>query len=153
MKKVWCVLIPCLVFSTLCSAQGSIKSMTEAEQLGTMAGVALACNAGSRLDDYELISSYIIANKAPDATARKKLFKEYAAAKLRSYNLQKDITKTPCPEVLEHFYALPIFGAVIYKDGTIKMPDGKILKPITKAAAKAKTEKDGRNYMTPARRQ
>lgn len=125
----------------------TIKNMTDAEQLGSMAGVALACNAGNKLDDFELIASYLIGGQAATDAERKEAFKAYASEKLRTYNIQKKETPASCEEVLEHFYALPIFGATVYKDGTIKMPDGKIIKPKTEAPSPA----PAKNIMKKAR--
>ena len=34
-----------------------------------------------------------------------------------------------CVEVLERFEEQDIFDSVVYRDGTIKLPNGKVLKP------------------------
>ena len=107
MKKIILFLCVLSLIPSICKAQLGTKSMTDAQQLGAMAGVALACNAGSRLDDFELIASYIMGNSAATEEARTTAFKEYAAEKLRTYNLQRDQKPTPCPEALQHFYTKP----------------------------------------------
>ncbi len=151
MKKIISFLTVLLAASTLCHAGLGTKSMTDAQQLGAMAGVALACNAGSRLDDFELIASYIMGNGAANEEDRTKAFKEYAAEKLRTYNIQRDQKPTPCPEALKHFYNLPIFASVIYADGTVKLPDGKVIKAKTPAQQKRSKNEPKRNYMKPGR--
>ncbi len=142
-----------LLVPEIAIAQLGTKSMTDAQQLGAMAGVALACNAGSRLDDFELISSYILGNSAKTEEDREKAFKEYASEKLRTYNLQRDHQPTPCPEVLQTFYHLPIFATIIYADGTVKLPDGKIIKAKTQAQKERAKNMPKRNYMKPGRGQ
>ena len=139
------------------SAQ-TLNGMTDAQQLGAMAGLALACNAGSRLDDFQLISSYIIANENPTEEKRQKAFKAFASEKLRTYNMQKDTPHEDCPTVLKHFYNLDIFNCTVFSNGDVKLPDGKILKAPTKAQMKKATaiekkkkSEPKRNYMIPPR--
>ena len=136
MKKIMFLLSVLLSLPHLCYAQLGINSMTDAQQLGAMAGVALACNAGSRLDDFELISSYIMGNSAVTDEERTHAFKEYATEKLRTYNLQRDYKPTPCPEVL-----------------TVKLPDGKIIKSKKNSQKKQTGNEPRRNYMIPAKGQ
>lgn len=155
MKKIFLFL--CLVSAFPAFSQ-TLKGMNDAQQLGAMAGLALACNAGNRLDDFELISSYIIANESETVAIRNRRFRQYAEEKLRTYNTQKATPKEECPSILQRFYNLPIFQSTIYADGTVKFPDGKILKPKTKAQMAAnekkalkKAQEPKRNYMIPAR--
>ena len=136
----------------------TLNGMTDAQQLGAMAGLALACNAGSRLDDFQLISGYIIANENPTESKRKKAFKSFAAEKLRTYNLQKDNPQEDCAEILSKFYNMPIFNCTVYKNGDVKFPDGKILKAPSDsqkkqalAKEKRKASEPKRNYLIPAR--
>lgn len=138
----------------------TLNGMTDAQQLGAAAGLALACNAGSRLDDFQLIASYIIANENPTEERRKKAFKAFATEKLRTYNLQKDNPQEDCPAVLKRFYNLDIFNCTVHANGDVRFPDGKVLKaPSTadkkKAAAVEKRKKSmpKRNYMIPPRAQ
>ena len=145
MKKI--LILGLLLPLTVFGQQRTIKNMTDAEQLGAMAGVALACNAGNKLDDFELIASYLIGGQASTKTERTEAFKSYASEKLRTYNIQKKETPESCEEVLNHFYNLPIFGATVYKDGRVKMPDGKMITPkaqITNTEPKKNEMKKGR---------
>ncbi|MGN1090959.1 MAG: hypothetical protein ACI4RJ_00500 [Alphaproteobacteria bacterium] len=156
MKKLFFYLF---IASTALSAKAqTLTGMNDAQQLGSMAGLALACNAGSRLDDFQLIASYILANTHPTEEKRNKAFSQFAAEKLRTYNLQKQHPIEDCPTILNRFYNLPIFEVTIYKDGSVKFPDGKILKAPTaqdkkkaelKAQKKAKEPK--RNYVIPSK--
>ncbi|MBP5161014.1 MAG: hypothetical protein ILP11_03090 [Alphaproteobacteria bacterium] len=105
----------------------TLQNMSDAQQLGAWAGMALACNAGNKLDDFELIASRIIGNQAASDEDRAKAFKEYAAEKLRTYNLQRKMPTDPCDQVLAHFDDLPIFRSEVYQDGSVKLPDGKVI--------------------------
>ena len=119
----------------------TVEGMTEAEQLGITAGTALACNAGGKLDDFELIASRIIANKSLTEKDEKEGYETYAIAKFNAYNTQRKNPQASCGEVLDSFTRLPIFKSVVYADGGVKMYDGSYLKPlrpVTKSASKQK---------------
>ena len=156
-----CKVIFCLFLGWIISVPvfaQTLNGMTDAQQLGAMAGLALACNAGNRLDDFQLISSYIIANENPTEEKRQKAFKAFAAEKLRTYNMQKDNPHEDCPTILKHFYNLDIFNCTVFSNGNVKFPDGKILKAPTKAQIKKATaiekkkkSEPKRNYMIPPR--
>jgi hypothetical protein len=152
------IFILLLFLSATTAKSQTLNGMTDAQQLGAMAGLALACNAGSKLDDFQLISSYIIANENPTETKRKKAFKAFAAEKLRTYNRQKDNPMEDCAEILERFYNIPIFNCTVYRNGDVRFPDGKLLKaPSEKQKKKAlakekrKANEPKRNYVIPAR--
>lgn len=141
MKKIFF----CLLFiSGLAHAEQitrTLDGINEAQQLGMTAGIALACNAGGKLDDFELIASRIIANKALTPEAEKEGYEEYAVSKFNAYNMQRKNPQASCGEVLDSFSRLPIFKSVVYADGGVKMYDGSYLKPlrpVTKPSPKAK---------------
>ncbi|MBQ7413080.1 MAG: hypothetical protein IJV07_02250 [Alphaproteobacteria bacterium] len=106
------------------------EGLTEAQQLGITAGTALACNAGGKLDDFELIASRIIANKALTAEAEQQGYREYAESKFRAYSEQRSNPQESCGAVLDSFTHLPIFRSVVFADGGLKMYDGTYLKPL-----------------------
>lgn len=131
MKKMSISLIACLLFSFQAAAQNdrTLQGITENQQLGMMAGLALACDAGGKLDDYELIASRIIANQAQTDADERKAVREYAEYKFGTFKEQKENPQASCGEVLDTFSHLPIFKATVYADGSVKMPDGRLLKP------------------------
>ena len=126
MKYIF-LLIGLSLSSTLFARSYTLQNMSDAQQLGTWAGMALACNAGNKLDDFELIASRIIGNQASSDEDRTKAFKEYAVEKLRTYNLQRKTPADSCDQILAHFDELPIFRSEIYQDGSVKLPDGKVI--------------------------
>lgn len=107
----------------------TLNGVGDASQLGMMAGLALACDGGAKLDDYELIAARILSNQAPTKADEKKAAKEFAEAKFTAFQKQKQAPEATCGEVLESFNHLPIFKSVVYADGSVKLPDGKFLKP------------------------
>ena len=128
-KIISALLIGCFGVLPAFAQDRTLNGIKENEQLGMMAGLALACNAGARLDDYELIAGRIISNEAQTDADEKKAIKEYAESKFNAYQEQKQTPQATCGEVLQSFERLPIFKSVVYVDGTVKLPDGKILKP------------------------
>ncbi|MBR5130163.1 MAG: hypothetical protein IKV03_02940 [Alphaproteobacteria bacterium] len=129
MQKIICFTLGVLFLSSSVFADSrTLKGINENEQLGMMAGLALACNAGGKLDDYELIASRIIANTSQTNLEQKKAERQYAEAKFKAYKEHKASPKAGCGEILESFSNLPIFRSVVYADGSVKTPDGKMLK-------------------------
>ena len=128
MKKI--LLFLCLFAFPVIAGERTTNGLTEAQQLGITAGTALACNAGSKLDDFELIASRIIANKALTSEEEQKGYREFAESKLRAYNEQRHNPQESCGGVLDSFNHLPIFRSVVYADGGLKMYDGSYLKPL-----------------------
>ena len=146
MKRL--LFLVCLMFSGAVLAEGerTTEGLTEAEELGITAGLALACNAGGKLDDFELIASRIIANKALTAEAEQKGYREFAEAKFNAYTEQQNDPKETCGAILDSFNRLPIFRSVVFADGGLKMYDGtylKPLRPVKPVSQKVTTEKKG----------
>ena len=108
----------------------NIQKMSDAEQLGMMAGLAAACGATQKLEDYELISSRLIANPAPSEQIEKQQIRFYMQSKWEAMQRQQKDPPVSCKEVLEHFNELPIFNSIVYRDGSVKLPDGAWSKPL-----------------------
>ncbi|MBR6412422.1 MAG: hypothetical protein IKS41_04600 [Alphaproteobacteria bacterium] len=128
-KLILLILLLAVVPVCVQADERTTEGMTEAEQLGVTAGLALACNAGGKLDDFELIASRLIANKALTAEAEQKGYREFAEAKFRAYNEQKNDPQESCGAILDSFNRLPLFRSVVFADGGLKMYDGTYLKP------------------------
>lgn len=131
MKKGFFIFVfMCFSISHVYANGRTSRGLTEAQQLGITAGVAQACSVGNKLKTFELIANRIIANPIPSDELEKKELREFAAYKLNAYNSQKNNPVLDCSKVLKKFYKLPIFKSVIYADGSVKLPDGRILKPM-----------------------
>lgn len=143
-KTILSALIVLCLSSSVWAGSRTLNGINENEQLGMMAGLALACNAGAKLDDYELIASRLLANTAQTNAEQKQAERQYAEAKFKAYKQHKSSPQASCGEILESFSSLPIFRSVVYADGSVKTPDGKVLKtrPEEKQArAQAKKQK------------
>ena len=124
----------CLVFfsivSPICAYGQNIRNMSDAEQLGMLAGLAMACGSEKKLEDFELIASRILANQSPSDEIEKQQARIYAQAKWEAMMRQKKGNPSDCKDILEHFEQLPLFDSIVYGDGSIKFPDGAWSKPL-----------------------
>ncbi|MBO7245060.1 MAG: hypothetical protein J6V53_07285 [Alphaproteobacteria bacterium] len=126
----FCVVISFLISTSVFANSRTMKGVSETEQLGISAGVALACKVDKeQLKNYEMIASRIISNPISSEKAEKEALRLYAQAKLKAYTEQKKQKLMNCAEVLARFEEQEIFNSVVYRDGTIKMPNGKVIKP------------------------
>ena len=148
MKKILCLVLTALWIWPAEAYDRTLEGMTEAQELGITAGLALACNAGAKLDDFELIASRLIANKALTAADEQKGYRQFAEEKFRAYNEQRNHPRESCGGVLDSFNRLPLFQSVVYADGGLKMYDGtylKPLRPVKKQVQSTKTETPKKN--------
>ena len=129
MRSVLCVILLIAMMPIRVSAQ-NIRTMSDAEQLGMTAGLALACGADKKLEDFELIASRILANQSPSEELEKKEIRVYAQAKWEAMMRQKKGNPSDCQDILEHFNHLPLFNSTVYGDGSVKLPDGAWSKPL-----------------------
>ncbi|MBQ4472457.1 MAG: hypothetical protein II942_04375 [Alphaproteobacteria bacterium] len=128
MKYVTAFLLSLGITASVCHAQTD-RVYTEAEQMGTLAGLAYACGSKQKLKDFELIAAHILADKSATSEEAEKKLQQFNKMKYRYMKKQKDSPRMSCKEVLEHFNNMPIFQSTVYADGTVKMFDGTILKP------------------------
>ena len=141
MKKILCFCLAVCVCVSARALDRTLEGMTEAQELGITAGLALACNAGAKLDDFELIASRLIANKALTAADEQKGYRQFAEEKFRAYNEQRNHPRESCGAVLDSFNQLPLFQSVVYADGGLKMYDGTYLKPLRPVKKQAQPAK------------
>ena len=120
MKKLFLLLF---LFSTP-AFTASLSVLDEAEQMGTIGGLAEACQAKDKLDIYELIAVRLIANKSHSEEEEREGYNRYAAEKLNAMREHRSNPKMTCNEILNHFNKLPIFKSIVYQDGSLKMYDG-----------------------------
>ena len=144
-KNSWislCILTSFLYSGDVLANSRTMMGVSEIEQLGISAGVALACHVDQeQLKNYEMIASRIISNPLKTVEAEKEALRLYAQAKLKAYDEQKKHKLMNCNEVLTRFETQEIFKSVVYRDGTIKMPNGKVVKPERPLKAKKTPKK------------
>ncbi len=102
--------------------------LQDIKNLGYVSGEGLACGA-SRYPSYEFIArAYMITSARSDKEQADGMY-EYNSAKATAYLNKKRSGNYDCPEVNSRFNNQKIFQTVVYKNGTLKMPDGKVIKP------------------------
>ena len=95
----------------------------------------MACGSDKKLEDFELISSRLIANQSPTEEEELRQSRIYTQAKWDALQRETKEHTVNCKEVLDHFNKLPLFNSIVYADGSVKLPDGiwsKPLRPIKK---------------------
>lgn len=134
MKKIiFLGLVSTLLFTShICEASSrTAKGLSEIDKLAITAGAAQACGADrDKMTTYEMIVSRILVNPTRSTQAEQAVLTAYARKKLQTYQEQKSSPEIDCYEVLDRFNSMPLFRSTVYRDGTLKLPDGKIIKPV-----------------------
>lgn len=125
MKKLY--LLAALLFSFNANAQ-QVSYLEEVQSLGAVAGQGLACNA-SKYHTFELLARAIMVSKAPSDEAQADAMKAYNEYKATAFISKIEDGFANCARINEAFNGQSIFKATLYGDGTIKLPDGKIVTP------------------------
>ena len=116
-------------------AAAQVSYLEEMRALGSVSGQGLACNA-SKYDKYEMLARAIMLTKAPSPKMLQDGVYAYNAAKADSYLAKQRDGGYLCGEISGLFDHQDIFRITLYEDGTLKMPDGKIITPKTPYDAK-----------------
>ncbi len=110
------------------SAQAQMPYIEEVRALGAISGQGLACGA-SKYDTFELLARAILLTKSPSDKLQRDAIYAYSEEKANAYMSKEMDGYFECQQINERFDNQEIFKAVLYADGTIKMPDGQILTP------------------------
>ncbi len=100
----------------------------EVRALGAIAGQGLACGS-SKYDTFEMLARAILLTKSPSDKLQNDAIYAYSEEKANAYISKELDGFYECAAINRRFDKQDIFKAVLYTDGTIKMPDGKILTP------------------------
>jgi len=125
MKKIIAVLL-CLGLATPAFAQMSYED--EVRALGAVAGQGLACGS-AKYDTFELLARAIVLTKSPNDELMDKGLKIFTEEKADVFVSKQLDNFADCASIVSRFDAQDIFKITLYGDGTLKMPDGKILTP------------------------
>ena len=115
-----------ILLPTIALAQMSY--LDEVRALGAVSGQGLACGA-SKYDSFELLARAILISKAPSDSFQTQGMYAYNEEKANAYISKQMDGMYNCAEINRRFDNQEIFNATLYADGTIKMPDGKIITP------------------------
>lgn len=133
MKKVilFCLSSVFFVSSVVHAESRTANGLSDVEKLAITAGAAQACGANTdKLQTYEMIASRIIVNPLRSEAEENAALKVYAQKKLQTFQEQKSSPELNCQEVLARFNQMSLFKSTLYRDGTLKLPDGKVIKPM-----------------------
>lgn len=110
------------------SANAQMPYIEEVKALGAIAGQGLACGS-SKYDTFELLARAILLTKSPSDKLQNDAIYAYSEEKANAYMSKEMDGFYECAQINRRFDNQEIFKAVLYGDGTIKMPDGQILTP------------------------
>ena len=129
MKKIVCLMAMflSLVFNNAYSKQNP-SYIEEATALGSIAGQGLACRA-KKYHKFELLARAIVVTKAKNDQMQRDGLRAFNEAKVNAFMDIESEKFSDCDEIVYSFNRQKIFEAVIYRNGKIKMPDGKVLVP------------------------
>jgi len=119
-----------LIISLLISPLEALASsyLEEMRALGYVSGEGLACNA-KRYPYYErLARSYLITKAKTDEEQAEGMY-EYNKAKAKAFISKRGDGYLDCADISRRFNRQEIFKSKLHKNGTIKLPDGKIIRP------------------------
>ena len=100
----------------------------EVQSLGYVSGQGLACEA-SKYDTFEMLARAIMVSKAKSDAMQEEGMRAYNEAKAEAFISKMKDNMADCSSIAAAFDNQKIFKAVLYGDGTIKMPDGKMVTP------------------------
>ena len=110
------------------SAHANNNYIEDVKNLGYVAGEGLACGA-SRYPSYELVARAFLVSSARSDSEQAEGMYEYNNAKATAYINKRRDGLFNCNEINSRFNNQKIFSSKLYKNGTLKLPDGKVVKP------------------------
>jgi len=128
MKKFFALILALTFVGQKANAAPQPTYLEEVRGLGYIAGEGLACDA-SKYDTYEMIARAFLISRAKSDDEQAKGMEAYNEAKANAFVLKMKDGLSGCDYIAQNFDTQKIFKTVIYGDGTLKMPDGKIIKP------------------------
>ena len=126
MKKI--LLLGSALFLSAGPAFAQLPYIEEVKALGAIGGQGMACGS-TRYATYEMLARAIMLTKAPNVEIMNQGIYAYSEAKADAYISKQMDGFFECAQINRRFDNQLIFRATLYADGTIKMPDGKIIKP------------------------
>lgn len=128
MKKI--VLAVLVLLLNAATARSAEPYLEEVKALGIVSGQGLACGA-SKFETFEMLARAILITKASSDRQQAEGMRVYNEAKADAYISKQMDGFFECAQINRRFDNQLIFRATLYADGTIKMPDGQILRRAT----------------------
>ncbi len=126
MKKI--LLLGSALFLSAGPAFAQLPYIEEVKALGAIGGQGMACGS-TRYATYEMLARAIMLTKAPNVEIMNQGIYAYSEAKADAYISKQLDGFYECPQIVRRFDNQEIFNITLYADGSLKMPDGKIIKP------------------------
>ncbi len=115
-----------ILLSTIYSAKADY--IDDVRSFGYVSGEGIACGA-KKYPAYETIARAYLVSAAKSDDEQAKGMYEYNEAKAKSYLRKRHDGLWNCAEINERFDNQKILKSKLYKNGTLKMSDGKVIKP------------------------
>ena len=117
------------IISQAWAQNGSLTSyLDEMQALGTVSGTAMACGS-PKYETFEMLARAILITKAASDQVQEKGMKAFNSAKVEAFVSKQKNNLFDCDEINARFDKQKIFKTTLYRDGTIKMYDGKVFRP------------------------
>lgn len=130
MKKTFVLFALSLLIGVQARAQNnsSLSYTDEMDALGTVSGIAMACGA-PKYSTFEMLARAILITKAASDDMQEQGMIAFNKAKARAFVSRQRRNLDDCNEINARFDQQKIFKTTLYRDGTIKMYDGKVFHP------------------------
>jgi len=127
MKKIFAYALICSFF-TFNAYSAEPTYIEEVRAMGYLAGQGLACEA-EKYDTFELIARTFLISKARSNDEQAQGMEAFNEAKAEAFISKMKDNMAGCSQIADAFNHQKIFKCIIYGDGTMKMPDGKLITP------------------------
>lgn len=128
LKEMKFIAAICIIVCSAVFPAAAATYLEDVRNLGYVSGEGLACGA-ERYPSYELIARAYLVSKARSDSEQADGMYEYNKAKATAFMEKRGDGYFGCDEVNRRFNNQKIFKSTLYKNGTIKFPDGKVIKP------------------------
>ena len=124
MKFLLSLIISILFFVTSAEAD----YLEDVKNMGYVSGEGIACGA-DRYKAYETVARAYLVSAAKSDNQQAEGMRAYNEAKAEAYLFKRHDGLYNCAEIKARFNKQKIFTTKLYKNGKMKMPDGKVIIP------------------------
>jgi hypothetical protein len=126
MKQV--ITLGFFLFLGISSVKAESDYLESVKSLGYISGEGLACNVATYPAYEHLARAYLVSSARSDEEQGQGMY-QYNQAKVRAYLRERRESRANCAEVTYRFNNQKILKAKLKKNGTLIMPDGKVITP------------------------
>ena len=122
------LIVSIIVFMLISANNVQADYLEDMKNFGYVAGGGIACDA-PRYKAYSLVTQAYLVSAARSDEEQEKGMIAYNEGKAHAYLLTKSRNLMDCGEIRERFERQKIFKTKLFKNGILKMPDGKVIRP------------------------